>query len=69
MHKIVDAQNSGFLIYAWNALRGGVGGEIFSIVMATKITVHVSFKLTHGTTCHLHINIPIDDYHSHVSIL
>ena len=69
MHKIVDAQNGGFLIYAWNALGGGVGGKIFSIVMAAEITVHVSFKLTHGTTCYLHINIPIDDYHSHVSIL
>ena len=44
-----DSQNSGFLIYAWNTLGGGVGGEIFTIVMAAKITVHVSFKLTRGT--------------------
>ena len=64
-----DAQNSGFLIYAQNALRGGVGGEIFTIVMAAENTVHISFKLTHGTTCYLHTNIPIDDYHSHMSIL
>ena len=56
-----DAQNSGFLIYAWNVLGGGVGGEIFTTAMAADITVHVSFKLTHGTTCYLHTNIPIDD--------
>ena len=65
----IDAQNGGLFIYAWNALGGGVGGEIFTIVMAVEITVQVSFRLTHGTTCYLHTNIPIDDYHSHVSIL
>ena len=64
MHK-----NSDFLIYAWNALGEGVGGEIFIIVMAAEIAVHVSFKLTHGKTCYLHTNIPTDDYHSHMSIL
>ena len=69
IHYYFDAQNSGFLIYAWNALGGGVGGEIFTIVMAAEITVHVSFKLKHGTTCYLLTNIPIDDYHNHVSVL
>ena len=46
-----------------------MGGEVFSIVMAAEITVHISFKLTHGTMCYLHTNIPIGNYHSHVSIL
>ena len=43
MHTLlyIDAQNSGFLICAWNALKGGLGGEIFTIVMAAEITVHV----------------------------
>ena len=71
MHTLlyIDAQNSGFLICAWNALKGGLGGEIFTIVMAAEITVHISFRLTHGTTCYLHTNIPTDDYRSHVSNL
>ena len=43
--------------------------QLFTIVMAAEITVHVSFRLTHGTMCYLHTNIPIDDYHSHMSIL
>ena len=46
-----------------------MGGEIFTIVMAARVTVHVSFKLTHDTVSFLHTNIPIDDYHSEVSIL
>ena len=41
IHYYFDAQNSGSLIYAWNALGGGVGGEIFTTVMAAEITVHV----------------------------
>ena len=48
IHYDFNVQNSGFLIYAWNALGGGVGGEVFTIFMAAEITVHVSFKLTHG---------------------
>ena len=46
-----------------------MSGEIFTIVMAAEIIVHMTFKLTHGTTCYLRANIPIDDYHSHASIL
>ena len=67
---IFDAQNCvHFLIYAWNVLGGSLGGEILIIVLAAKITVHVHFQLTHGATCYLYGNIPIDDYNSHVSIL
>ena len=70
IHYYFEVQNwSCFLIYAWNVLRGSLGGETFIIVLSAKITVHVCFEFTHGAKCYLQANIPIENYDSHVSIL
>ena len=37
IHYKFDAQNSGFLIYAWNALGGGVGGEILPLLWQQRL--------------------------------
>ena len=63
-HYYFGAQNSGFLIYAWNALGGGVGGKSLPLLWQPR-----SLYTQNGTTCYLRANIPIDEYHSHVSIL